>query len=54
MDDTVKYLLAEAEIPTHWVNLLADLPGAPAPPLHPGDEGARWDPRTWRRSSPWG
>jgi tryptophan synthase beta chain len=36
MDDTVKYLLAEAEIPTHWVNLLFDLPGALAPPLHPG------------------
>ncbi|MGH2966969.1 MAG: TrpB-like pyridoxal phosphate-dependent enzyme [Solirubrobacterales bacterium] len=35
MEDTVKYLLAESEIPTHWVNLLPDLPGAPAPPLHP-------------------
>jgi tryptophan synthase beta chain len=36
MDDAVKYLLAESEIPTHWVNLLPDLPGAPSPPLHPG------------------
>jgi tryptophan synthase beta chain len=32
----VKYLLPESGIPTHWVNLLPDLPGAPAPPLHPG------------------
>jgi tryptophan synthase beta chain len=35
-DDTVKYLLPETEIPTHWVNLLPDLPGDPMPPLHPG------------------
>src|SRR4051795_11740810 len=30
-----KYLLAESEIPTHWVNLLPDLPGDPMPPLNP-------------------
>ena len=24
------------EIPTHWVNLMADLPGDAPPPLHPG------------------
>jgi tryptophan synthase beta chain len=35
-EETVKYLLAEDEIPTHWVNLLPDLPGEPLPPLHPG------------------
>jgi tryptophan synthase beta chain len=35
-DDTVKYLLPEREIPTHWINLLPDLPGDPVPPLHPG------------------
>src|SRR5437762_10040561 len=35
-DDTVKFLLSEREIPTHWVNLLPDLPGDPLPPLHPG------------------
>jgi tryptophan synthase beta chain len=35
-DDTVKYLLPETEIPTHWINLLPDLPGEPIPPLHPG------------------
>src|SRR3954447_15105349 len=34
-DDTVKYLLPESEIPTHWVNLLPDLPGDPMPPLNP-------------------
>ena len=34
-DDTVKYLLPESEIPTHWVNLLPDLPGDPTPPLNP-------------------
>ena len=35
-DDTVKYLLDESRIPTHWINLLGDLPGDPLPPLHPG------------------
>ncbi len=34
-DETVKYLLAEREIPTHWINLLPDLPGEPLPPLNP-------------------
>jgi tryptophan synthase beta chain len=36
MGDQVKYLLSEDEIPTHWVNIVPDLPGEPAPPLHPG------------------
>ncbi|HLY48909.1 MAG TPA: TrpB-like pyridoxal phosphate-dependent enzyme [Solirubrobacteraceae bacterium] len=35
-EETTKYLLPESEIPTHWVNLLGDLPGDPLPPLHPG------------------
>ena len=35
MPDDTKILLAESEIPTHWVNLMPDLPGAPAPPLSP-------------------
>src|SRR3954467_8745105 len=35
-DDTVKYVLPEPEIPTHWVNLLPDPPGDPMPPLNPG------------------
>ena len=37
MSDTqVKFTLEERAIPTHWVNLLPDLPGEPLPPLHPG------------------
>src|SRR3954465_8313637 len=48
MSDTpTKFLLTEDRIPTHWVNLLPDLPGEPVPPppacggeplppLHPG------------------
>jgi tryptophan synthase beta chain len=35
MSDQVKYVLAESEIPTHWVNLLPEIPGTPHPPLHP-------------------
>jgi tryptophan synthase beta chain len=35
MPDETKILLAESEIPTHWTNLMPDLPGAPAPPLRP-------------------
>jgi len=31
-----KFLLPESAIPTHWVNLLPELPGDPLPPLHPG------------------
>ena len=34
-DIDTKILLSEAEIPTHWVNLMPDLPGEPAPPLRP-------------------
>jgi tryptophan synthase beta chain len=34
-DELVKYTLAESEIPTHWTNLLPDLPGDPVPPLNP-------------------
>jgi tryptophan synthase beta chain len=30
-----KYTLPESEIPTHWINLLPDLPGDPLPPLNP-------------------
>ncbi len=36
MSDTVKYLLNEEDIPTHWYNIMADLPEPLAPPLHPG------------------
>jgi tryptophan synthase beta chain len=30
-----KFLLGEDRIPTHWYNIIPDLPGPPAPPLHP-------------------
>jgi tryptophan synthase beta chain len=36
MSEPTKYVLSESEIPTSWVNLMADLPGDPLPPLHPG------------------
>src|ERR1700755_599567 len=35
-DAQVKFTLGERDIPTHWVNLMADLPGDDPPPLHPG------------------
>ena len=31
-----KILLPESELPTHWYNVVADMPTAPQPPLHPG------------------
>src|SRR3954447_17712393 len=30
-----KFLLGEDQVPSHWVNLLPDLPGDPMPPLNP-------------------
>jgi tryptophan synthase beta chain len=35
-DETTKFTLPESQIPTHWVNVLPDLPGEPLPPLNPG------------------
>ena len=35
MTDQTKFTLPEDRIPTHWVNLLPDLPGEPLPPLSP-------------------
>jgi tryptophan synthase beta chain len=32
-DDQVTFTLSERDIPTHWVNLMADLPGDAPPPL---------------------
>jgi len=32
----LKALLSEDEIPTHWYNIVADLPSPPPPHLHPG------------------
>ena len=36
MSEAKKILLTESEIPTHWYNILADMPNPPKPPLHPG------------------
>ncbi|HEY7076048.1 MAG TPA: TrpB-like pyridoxal phosphate-dependent enzyme [Solirubrobacteraceae bacterium] len=36
MSEPTKYVLGEEDIPTHWVNLLPELPGEPLPPLNPG------------------
>jgi tryptophan synthase beta chain len=36
VSETVKFVLEEHDIPTHWVNLMADLPPDGPPPLHPG------------------
>jgi len=36
MPDTVKYLLTEQDLPKSWYNIVADLPEAPTPVLHPG------------------
>jgi tryptophan synthase beta chain len=35
-DSRVKFTLDEDHIPRSWINLMADLPGDPPPPLHPG------------------
>src|SRR3978361_1042471 len=35
MSEPTKFVLDEDAIPTHWVNLLPDLPGDPLPPLNP-------------------
>ena len=36
MDRQLKYVLDESQIPDRWVNIAADLPGDPLPPLNPG------------------
>lgn len=35
MTKITKFLLGENEMPTHWYNILADMPNKPLPPLHP-------------------
>ena len=35
MAEPTKFLLSEDQIPTHWINLIPDLPGDPLPPLNP-------------------
>ena len=34
-DEQVVFTLGSEQIPTHWYNIVADLPTAPPPPLHP-------------------
>jgi len=36
MADDTKILLTESEMPTHWYNIVPDLPEPPPPVLHPG------------------
>jgi tryptophan synthase beta chain len=35
-DKTVKIVLDERDLPTHWYNIVPDLSSPPSPPLHPG------------------
>ncbi|MDR1767292.1 MAG: TrpB-like pyridoxal phosphate-dependent enzyme [Propionibacteriaceae bacterium] len=37
-DQPAKIVLPESEIPTHWYNIVADLPTPPAPPLNPATD----------------
>ena len=41
MSEPTKFVLGEDAIPTHWVNLLPDLPGRPAAAAEPADRPAR-------------
>ena len=36
MSQPIRFTLSQAEIPTHWYNLLPDFPQPLPPPLHPG------------------
>ena len=36
MSESRKIHLSESEIPTHWYNIVADMPNKPLPPLNPG------------------
>jgi len=51
MTDT-KITLPEKDIPTHFYNIAADLPGILSPPLHPGTRQPI-GPRPWPPSFPW-
>src|SRR5665647_1707886 len=35
MKKITKILLSEKEMPTHWYNVMADMPNKPLPPLNP-------------------
>lgn len=36
MKETKRFILPESEIPTHWYNIVADMPNKPQLPLNPG------------------
>lgn len=36
LDDRGKIGLGERDLPTHWYDIVPDLPNPPSPPLHPG------------------
>ncbi len=36
MKETTRFILPESEIPTHWYNIVADMPNKPQLPLNPG------------------
>jgi tryptophan synthase beta chain len=36
MSHTKKFILPDSQMPTHWYNIVADMPNKPLPPLHPG------------------
>lgn len=36
MSENLRFVLDEADMPTHWYNIVADFPTPPPPPLHPG------------------
>ncbi len=38
MSESRKITLNESEIPTHWYNIVADMPNKPLPPLNPGTQ----------------
>ena len=33
--ESLRFVLPQSEIPTHWYNVVADMPNAPLPPLGP-------------------
>lgn len=35
MSEQIRFVLDESQMPTHWYNIVADLPTPPPPPLHP-------------------
>jgi tryptophan synthase beta chain len=43
---TTKFLLPESELPTHWYNVVADLPNPPPPPMGPDGKPVTLDALT--------